>query len=99
MAVIGILGAGTWGTALAKLLVQNGHDVTLWSAIPAELTALQTTHRHPKLEGVVLPQALRFSDSLESEKRGDAECRGGSVSFRLGECACATAVIKTEKKA
>ncbi|MBR0425543.1 MAG: NAD(P)-dependent glycerol-3-phosphate dehydrogenase [Clostridia bacterium] len=66
MAVIGILGAGTWGTALAKLLVQNGHDVTLWSAIPAELTALQTTHRHPKLEGVVLPQALRFSDSLES---------------------------------
>ena len=40
-----------------------------------------------------------LTDSLESEKRGDAECRAGSVSFRLGECACATAVIKTEKKA
>lgn len=28
---IGVLGAGSWGTALAVLLHENGHEVTLWS--------------------------------------------------------------------
>ncbi|MBQ9593630.1 MAG: hypothetical protein IJR36_07130 [Lachnospiraceae bacterium] len=31
-----ILGAGTWGTALARMLCVAGHDVTLWSALPEE---------------------------------------------------------------
>ena len=31
MAEIGIIGAGSWGTALAVLCVNNGHDVTVWS--------------------------------------------------------------------
>ena len=31
---IGVLGAGTWGTALARLLAVNGCDVTMWSALP-----------------------------------------------------------------
>ena len=35
MEKIGIIGSGTWGTAIAVLLVNNGHEVTLWSAIPA----------------------------------------------------------------
>ena len=34
MAKIGIIGAGTWGTALAVLLNNNGHEVTIWSIIP-----------------------------------------------------------------
>ena len=34
---IGILGAGTWGTALARMLAVNGSDVLLWSAIPQEI--------------------------------------------------------------
>ena len=37
MKKIGVLGAGTWGTALARLLCENGHDVTIWSALPEEL--------------------------------------------------------------
>ena len=28
---IGILGSGTWGVALARLLQRNGHQVTVWS--------------------------------------------------------------------
>ena len=59
MATIGILGAGTWGTALARLLYLNGHSVTIWSAIPAELETMQQTHRHPKLPGVEIPDGLR----------------------------------------
>ena len=34
---IGVLGAGTWGTALARMLARNGCDVTMWSALPDEL--------------------------------------------------------------
>ena len=48
MTKIAVFGAGTWGIALARLLAANGRDVTVWSAIPAELKSLSTTHRHPK---------------------------------------------------
>ena len=34
MAKIGIIGAGSWGTALAVLLHNNGNEVTIWSIIP-----------------------------------------------------------------
>ena len=45
MTKIAVFGAGTWGIALARLLAVHGKDVTVWSAIPAELKALSTTHR------------------------------------------------------
>ena len=51
MTKIAVFGAGTWGIALARLLAANGRDVTVWSAIPAELKSLSTTHRHPNLPG------------------------------------------------
>ena len=37
---IGILGAGTWGIALAALLTSNNHEVTVWSALPDEIDEL-----------------------------------------------------------
>lgn len=58
---IGILGAGTWGLALARLLHRNGHQVTVWSALPQEITALQATHTHPNLPGMVIPEDIRFT--------------------------------------
>ena len=42
MTKIAVFGAGTWGIALARLLAVHGKDVTVWSAIPAELKALST---------------------------------------------------------
>ena len=45
---IGILGAGTWGIALAKMLCESSHTVTVWSALPDEITNLSNTHLHPK---------------------------------------------------
>ena len=39
MAKVGILGAGSWGTALATVLNKNGHDVTIWSIVEEEITS------------------------------------------------------------
>ena len=46
MTSIGILGAGTWGIALARILVKAGHIVTVWSAIQAEIDELSATRQH-----------------------------------------------------
>ena len=40
MAKISVLGAGSWGTALAVLLYNNGHEVMLWSALADEVKML-----------------------------------------------------------
>ena len=41
MAKIGIIGAGSWGTALAVLLHKNGHEITIWSIIESEIQMLK----------------------------------------------------------
>ena len=56
MAKIGVMGAGSWGTALALLLNQNGHDVTIWSIDKNEVEMLRTKREHvDKLPGVTIP--------------------------------------------
>lgn len=40
MVSIGVVGAGTWGLALARVLAQNGHDIIVWSAIDSEIDEL-----------------------------------------------------------
>lgn len=64
MTKIAVFGAGTWGIALARLLAANGRDVTVWSAIPAELKSLSTTHRHPNLPGMELPAAMHYTADI-----------------------------------
>lgn len=44
---IGVLGAGTWGMALARMLTVSGNEVQVWSAIEAEVDNLSTTRVHP----------------------------------------------------
>ena len=44
MGKIGVIGSGTWGTAIAVLLNNNGHQVDLWSAIPQEIEEMRSTH-------------------------------------------------------
>ena len=54
MAKIGVLGAGTWGMALARMLCNMGHEVQVWSALPQEIDQLSTTGVHPKLKNMVI---------------------------------------------
>ena len=49
MASIGVLGAGTWGMALARMLSNSGYDVTVWSAIEKEIEDFSKTRKHPNL--------------------------------------------------
>lgn len=59
-----ILGGGTWGVALAKLLCENGNDVTVWSALSKEIDTLSQTGKHPNLPGATLPKELKYTADL-----------------------------------
>ena len=58
---IGILGAGTWGSALAKVLCEGGNPVTVWSPIEKEVNELNETHTHKNLPGVKIPEGVSFT--------------------------------------
>ncbi len=61
---IGVLGAGTWGMALARVLSLAGHDVTVWSALPQEIDEFSATRQHPNLPGMVIPQEILFTKNI-----------------------------------
>ncbi|MDR1764990.1 MAG: NAD(P)-dependent glycerol-3-phosphate dehydrogenase [Lachnospiraceae bacterium] len=70
MAHIGVIGAGTWGAALSALLANAGHEVELWSAIPAEVDAMVATRTHGNLPGFEFPEGVSFTKSLEEAMAG-----------------------------
>ena len=71
MAKVSVIGAGSWGTALSILLHNNGHEVTLWSIMEAEVAMLNQQHEHKdKLPGVKLPEDMRITTDLESSIKG-----------------------------
>ena len=66
MKKVGVIGAGSWGTALSVVLDKNGHKVTLWSVIEDEITMLKEKHEHvDKLPGVALSQEISFTTDLK----------------------------------
>ena len=66
MAKISVLGAGSWGTALSLLLYNNGHEVTLWSALEYEVEMLREKREHTsKLPGVSLPAEMEITTDRE----------------------------------
>lgn len=65
MAKISVFGAGTWGLAIAILLDQNGHDVTVWSAREADLAPLLAHREHAKLPGVPIRESITLTGDLE----------------------------------
>jgi glycerol-3-phosphate dehydrogenase (NAD(P)+) len=70
VARIAVIGAGSWGTALAKVLGENGHAVTVWARRPELATALALQHRSPDyLPDIVLPDVLRFTANLAEATR------------------------------
>lgn len=63
---VSVVGAGTWGTALAITLAKNGHEVMLWSALLREVKALQESPDViPNLPGASLPHSVVVTEDLE----------------------------------
>ncbi len=72
MANISIIGAGSWGMALAVLLHGNGHRLTVWSALPQEVEELSVSREQKdKLPGVRLPEDIRVTGDLKEAVCGN----------------------------
>lgn len=70
MSKIVVLGAGTWAVALARLLCNNGHDVTIWSALQNELDELSENKSHHNLPGMVMPEGIRYESDIKGALEG-----------------------------
>lgn len=65
-----VLGAGTWGTALGRVLALNGHEVFLWSRFQDETDRLSETRRHPHLPDTIIPDSVCCTSDLREASRG-----------------------------
>jgi len=68
---VAVIGAGSFGTALADLLARNGHDVVLWAREPAHRDELRREGENRRyLPGLAFGAALGFTSSLEEALDG-----------------------------
>lgn len=71
MAKVGIMGAGSWGTAISWLLTNNGHEVTVWSIDAKEVEMLDREREHrSKLPGVKLQESIHFTNEIREGIEG-----------------------------
>ena len=66
-----VLGSGGWGTALALLLCDNGHAVSLWSHNPEKAEAMRKTRENPLLSGGPLPEELEIVSDIALTAEAD----------------------------
>ena len=67
---IAVLGAGSWGTALAAQMARNDHTVTLWGRDRQQMDAMRDSRINARyLPGIELPAALAFESDLERAAR------------------------------
>lgn len=68
---IGVIGAGSWGTALAFLLADKGYEVCIWAYEHDVVQSINEQHENTQfLPGIELPKNLRASNSLEETCTG-----------------------------
>lgn len=73
MAGVSVIGAGSWGMAIAKVLDTNGHEVTVWSHREEEAERLREIRENDtKLPGVKLSESVQFTSDLEAAVKAGA---------------------------
>ncbi len=71
MSKIGIIGAGSWGIALAHVLQKNGHELSVWSFLENEIVMLKEKHEQAdKLPGVILSEQTVFTTDIREAIEG-----------------------------
>lgn len=71
MSKVSVIGAGSWGTALAIVLNDNQHEVTIWSIMEEEIQALKTDREHKaKLPGVKIDEKIQLTSDLKEAIEG-----------------------------
>jgi len=103
---VGVIGAGSWGTALARLLAKKGHQVSIWAREP-EVVKEILDHRENKvfLPGVALPETLEATSKLSEAVAGKeilvsvVPSQFVSMVFQdiAGELAAGTQVVSASK--
>lgn len=72
MAMVSVLGSGSWGTAMAMCLADNGHSLLLWSRSEETTKELEKTHINKKyLPGVVLPENIKYTSDISECAESD----------------------------
>lgn len=65
MQKVTVLGGGGWAIALAKVLSENNHDVTIWSAVDREVDALKNDRENKvSLPGIIIPENIKITNDL-----------------------------------
>ena len=67
---IGIVGAGSWGTALAMHLAKLGHNVTLWAFLKEEVDAMNQTRVHINLPEAKIPESVVITNDVKETVTG-----------------------------
>lgn len=63
---VAVLGPGSWGTALAQVLAENGHEVRIWGHNKAQIDEINMHHtNHHYLPDLVIPESIQGMMSLE----------------------------------
>ena len=72
---IAVLGAGSWGTALAAQLARNGNNVRLWGRSSSQVHAMRESQENASyIPGIKLPDNLSYFDNLEQCLDGVLDC-------------------------
>ncbi len=70
MAQVTVLGAGSWGSALACVLAWNGHSVKLWSHNSFAVEKMYFDHKIEKLPGFFYPEGIDFTEDIGKAVKG-----------------------------
>ena len=65
MSNIGVIGAGTWWMALARMLSNSGHHVEVWSALSQKIDELNRTGQQRNLPDMLIPDEIIFTKDAE----------------------------------
>ena len=76
---IAVLGPGSWGTALAQTLAENGHDVRIWGNVPEQIDEINTYHTNQHfLPDLTIPESIIGYKEL-AEAVDDADAGSGET--------------------